>query len=60
LHGRLELSGVDFASGFSVEQIEGFSELFDFVFSEAWSLDFFLEAALDWLFSFHWFVLNLE
>ena len=60
LHGWLELSGVDFSSGFSVKQIEGFSELLDFVFSEAWPLDFFLEAALDWLFSFHGFGLIFE
>jgi hypothetical protein len=46
LHGRFELSGIDFSSGFGIEQIEGLSELFDFIFSEAGSFDFLLLAGL--------------
>lgn len=37
LHCGFELSGVDLASGFGVEQVEGLSEFFDFVFSESGS-----------------------
>ena len=42
LHGRFQLTRVNLASGFSIEEIESFSELFNFIFSESWSFDFLL------------------
>ncbi len=60
LHGGLELAWVNFARGLSVEQVEGFSQLLDFVFGQAWSFDLLFETALDWLFSFHLPGLNFK
>ena len=56
MHGGLEFAGVDFARGLGVEQVECFSQLLNLVFGEPWSFDLLLEAALDWLFSFHFLV----
>ena len=55
LHGRFKLTRVNLASGLSIEEVEGFSELLDFIFSETWSFDFLLGSCFcDW-FSSHSF-----
>jgi len=55
LHGRFQLTRVDFACGFSIEEVEGLSELLDFVFSESWSFDFLLTSGFNnWLSSHLW------
>jgi hypothetical protein len=52
LHGWLELSGINLAGGFSVEEVEGFSEFFDFVLGESWALDFLFSGSFDsWFWS---------
>lgn len=50
LHGWFKLARINLASGLSIEEVEGFSELLDFVFSEAWSFYFLLGPCFwDWL-----------
>ena len=61
LHGGLEFAGVDLASGFGVEQVEGFSELLDFVLSESGPLDFLLGGGFcSWLGSVCHLLTNLN
>jgi hypothetical protein len=62
LHGGLELSGVYFSSSLSIEEIECFSELLDFVFSKSWPFDFLFLAwfGCSWLsshLSLIWYIL---
>ena len=40
LHGGFEFSRIDLAGGLGVEEVEGFSEFLDLVFSETWSFHF--------------------
>jgi len=47
LHSGLEFSGVNFSSGFSIEEVEGFSEFFDFVFGESGTLNFLFSRWFD-------------
>jgi len=52
LHGWLELSGINLAGGFSIEEVEGFSEFFDFVLGKSWTLDFLFSGCFDsWFWS---------
>ena len=61
LHGGLELPRVDLSRGFSVEQVEGFSELLDFVLSESGPLDFLLGGGFcSWLGSVCHLLTNLN
>ena len=53
LHGGFKLSGVYFAGGFGVEEVEGLSEFLNFIFGESWSLDFVLGGSLGSVPSFH-------
>lgn len=48
LHGGLELTWVNFASGFSVEEVESFSEFFNLVLSESWPFHLLLGSTLHW------------
>jgi hypothetical protein len=47
LHSGLKFSRVDFSSGFSIEEVEGFSEFFDFVFGESRTLNFLFGRCFD-------------
>ncbi len=47
LHCGFQLTRVNLASGFSIKQIESFSELFDFILSESRSFDFLLSLSFN-------------